>query len=427
MVGVPLVVGVNHLSAPVELRERLALGEDQLSGVLGSLRGSFQAAILSTCNRIELYTVSSGEDSLHGLRRFFGSWGDTSPDELSPYIYAHAGPEAVRHLFRVAAGLDSMVVGEAQILGQVADASRKAETAGSGGRELDRLFSHAIRVGRRVREETAIGRNGASIPGVAVGLARQVLGSLKGRRVLIVGAGKAGLLSARALLGSGAAEAFVSNRTDQRSRELAADIGGTVIPFSSLGDVLPQVDVVVSGTGASEPVISFKDIERAMERRANTSLLLVDIAVPRDIEPSVAGIPGVHLYNIDRLHGVAKSNLHQRCSEVEKVERIVEEAVGNFVTWWRSLPVLPTIKEIQQAAEDVRERELARALRDLSHLGPEERQTVEMMSRAIVKKLLHHPFRSLKDTPEDEEYVATARRLFNLPERNGGSSPRTGP
>ena len=418
MVGAPLVVGVNHFSAPIELRERLALCEDRVNGVLGSLRDSCQAALLSTCNRMELYAVSSGKVTLHGLRRFFGSWGGISPADLSPYVYAYAGPEAVRHLFRVAAGLDSMVVGESQILGQVADALRMAELAGSGGKELDQLFTNAVRVGRRARAETAIARHGASIPGVAVGLAKQVLGSLKGRRVLIVGAGKAGMLSARALLGSGAAEAFVSNRTDQRSRELAADIGGTVIPFSSLGKVLTQVDVVVSGTGATEPVISFEHIARAMERRADAPLLLVDIAVPRDIEPTVAGIPGVHLYNIDRLKYMAQSNLHQRRSEVKRVEEIVEEAVGQLVSWWRSLPVLPTIREIQQAAEEVRERELARALRDLSHLGDEERQTVEMMSRAIVKKLLHHPIRSMKDTPGDEEYVAVVRRLFNLPERN---------
>jgi len=421
MVGAPLVVGVNHFSAPIELRERLALCEDRVNGVLGSLRDSCQAALLSTCNRMELYAVSSGKVTLHGLRRFFGSWGGISPADLSPYVYAYAGPEAVRHLFRVAAGLDSMVVGESQILGQVADASRMAEAAGSKGKELDQLFTDAIRVGRRVRAKTAIARHGASIPGVAVGLAKQVLGSLKGRRVLIVGAGKAGMLSARALLGSGAAEAFVSNRTDQRSRELAADIGGTVIPFSSLGNVLTQVDVVVSGTGATEPVISFEHIARAMERRANAPLLLVDIAVPRDIEPAVAGIPGVHLYNIDRLKYLAQSNLHQRRFEVVRVEEIVEEAVGQLVSWWRSLPILPTIKEIQRSAEEVREKELARALRDLSHLGAEDRQTVEMMSRAIVKKLLHHPFRSMKDTPGDEEYVAVVRRLFNLAERNGAA------
>ena len=420
MIGVPFVVGVNYVSAPVEVRERLAIVEEEATGVLDTMAGIVhQGAILATCNRTELYAICMGEDSINDLRLFFGSWQGISTEDVAPYIYSYTGPEAVRHLFRVSAGIDSMVVGEAQILSQVKDALRIAEAAGRMGKELKRLFTHAIRAGRRARAETAIGRNGTSIPDVAVELARKVLGSLQGHRALIVGAGNAGKLSAKALLGAGAAEVFVINRTDHRSLDLASNIGGRAIPFSSLENTLAEVDVVVSGTAAKEPVISLDAVESAMTLRQGSPLLMLDIAVPRDIDPSVAGIHGVYLYNIDQLHAAARSNHLHRHAEVEQAEQIVAQEMDRFMEWWRTLIVIPTLRELLQTAERVRQLEMDRVFRKLSHLSLGDQQTVEMMSRALIKKLLHHPLLSLKEMAEDEGHIETIRHVFHLSERNG--------
>ncbi len=423
MTGLPIVVGMNHSSAPFEIRESLALGEEEVADVLASFPAdASQGAILSTCNRTELYAIGQGEDGFRNLCAFFGSWRGKPASELSSYTYAYSGPEAAKHLFRVASGLDSVVVGEAQILGQVAGALKVAEAAGVAGKELRHLFTYAVRAGRKARTETAIGRNGASIPGVAVELARKTLGSLSGRRVMIVGAGKAGELSAKALLAAGASHVLVANRTDTRSQELARSIGGTAIPLSSLPSMLAEVDVVITGTGAREPVITVQAVRAAVARRNGAPLLLVDIAVPRDVEPSVASIPGVHLYNMEQLQEVARANLRQRRTEVTKVDSIVDTAADRLMSWWRSQSVLPTIKDLSDTAETVRQREVSRALRKLPHLSNKDVQTVEKMSQAIVKKLLHHPLLSLKETPEDKEFTAALRRAFNLREEHQDGS-----
>ncbi len=415
MMGQPIVVGMNHSSAPFEIRESLALGDEEVADVLASFPAdASQGAILSTCNRTELYAVGLGDEGFRALRAFFGSWRAKEASDLSSYTYAYSGPEAAKHLFRVASGLDSVVVGEAQILGQVAGALKTAETAGVAGKELRQLFTYAVRAGRKARTETAISRNGASIPGVAVELARKTLGSLSGRNVMIVGAGKAGELSAKALLAAGASHVLIANRTDARSKDLAQDIGGTAIPLSSLPVKLAEVDVVITGTGAREPVITAQAVRSAVALRNGAPLLLVDIAMPRDVEPSVAAIPGVYLYNMEQLQEVAQANLRQRHTEASKVDSIVDTTTDRLTSWWRSQSALPTIKDLGDTAETVRQQEVGRALRKLPHLSDDDVQTVEKMSQAIVKKLLHHPLLSLKETPEDSEFAAALRRAFNL-------------
>ena len=425
MTGLPIVVGMNHTSAPFELRESLALGDEEVAGVLASFPAdASEGAILSTCNRTELYAIGQGENGFRDLRDFFGSWRGVPASDLTTNTYAYSGAQAARHLFRVASGLDSVVVGEAQILGQVAGALKVAEAAGTAGKELRHLFTYAVRAGRKARAQTAIGRNGASIPGVAVELARKTLGSLSGRRVMIVGAGKAGELSAKALLAAGVSQVIVANRTDARARDLARAIGGTTIPLASMPVKLAEVDVVITGTGAREPVITAEAVRSAVARRNGVPLLLVDIAVPRDVEPSVAAIPGVHLYNMEQLQEVARANIRQRRTEVAKVDSIVDAATVRLMSWWSSQSVLPTIKDLGDTAEKVRRQEVSRALRKLPDLSAEQVRTVEKMSQAIVKKLLHHPLLSLKETPEDSEFTAALRRAFNLPEEHKDGSRR---
>jgi glutamyl-tRNA reductase len=247
-----------------------------------------------------------------------------------------------------------------------------------------------------------------------VELARKTLGSLSGRNVMIVGAGKAGELSAKALLAAGASHVLIANRTDARSKDLAQDIGGTAIPLSSLPVKLAEVDVVITGTGAREPVITAQAVRSAVALRNGAPLLLVDIAMPRDVEPSVAAIPGVYLYNMEQLQEVAQANLRQRHTEASKVDSIVDTTTDRLTSWWRSQSALPTIKDLGDTAETVRQQEVGRALRKLPHLSDDDVQTVEKMSQAIVKKLLHHPLLSLKETPEDSEFAAALRRAFNL-------------
>jgi glutamyl-tRNA reductase len=363
---------------------------------------------------MEIYAIGGHPNDLHRLRRAFGAWRALGERHLKPYVYAYAGKDAVRHLFRTAAGLDSMVVGETQILGQVREALETSKGLGFADREIASLFTSAIRTGRRARAETAIARSGASIPSVAVELARQTLGTLEGRRVLVVGAGKIGALSAKAFLGSGAASLTVVNRSLDRSQDLAAALGGTALPFSSLEDALSSVDVVVSGTTATDTVIPADMVRRAMAQRKGAALLLVDIAVPRDVSPEAASVPGVHLYNVDDLTAIAQRNMDLRSAEIESVERILDEELDKFEAWQASLLVQPTIRAIHQEAEDVRRREVNEALRKLAHLSKADQDVVDALSRVLVNKILHTPFQTLRETPQDEAYITSVRRLFRL-------------
>ena len=411
------LLGINHKTAPIEVRERYAFTSAELPAALVAFKEEYgNGAIISTCNRTELYVVGRrGHPGRSELLRFLGRLKGENAEEQRRRFYFATQTRAVGHLFRVAAGLESMVLGEAEILGQVRSAYAASASAGASSPILDRLFHAAIHVGRRARSETGIGRYSISVSSTAVGLARRILGDLRGSTVLVVSAGEAGKLTARNLKETGVARLLVTSRTLERATELAADLGGQAIPFDQLGRALADSDIVISSTGAPAFLIDQPAIEAAVRRRNGRPLLLIDIAVPRDVDPAVRRLENVHLYDIDDLQAVAEANMREREKEVDKVEALVEEEVSRFVEWYRSLDVIPTIAALRERAERVRRVELDKTLGHLSNLSPEERARVEAMSRAIVKKILHQPIARLKSEGGDgEQYVAALRDLFAL-------------
>ncbi|MEK7872552.1 MAG: glutamyl-tRNA reductase [Chloroflexota bacterium] len=320
------------------------------------------------------------------------------------------------HLARVAAGVDSLIVGEAQVLGQVRRALEVSGDAHMVSQPVSRLFHHALRVGRRAREETAIGRNATSVSFAAVEMARRIWGSLDSRVVLVLSAGGAGKITARTLRDVGAARLIVANRTPEKAVELAQELDGQAVSWESVPQALIEADIVISSTGAHGYVLTEEAVAAAMSRRAERPLLLVDIAMPRDIDPRAGSLPGVHLYNIDDLRTVAEANLRGREDEIQKVETIVEQETDRFLRWWRSQELVPVISAIQAKADAIRERELQRTLKRLPALGPQEQAQVEAMTRAIVSKLLHDPIATLKEQGQQDGYARTVRALFKLDE-----------
>lgn len=410
------VVGINHKTAPVSVREQFAFAASDLPEALAVLRQEMRnGAILSTCNRTEVYVVDGrGPAVRNAIFGFLSKARGTDAHKHADRFYVHTHEKAFRHLCRVAAGIESMVLGEAEILGQVRSAYAAAASAQTRNTILDRVFHAAIRVGRRARSETAIGRYSASVSSVAVSLAEKTIGDLASSKVLVLSAGEAGKLTARTLAESGVARMLVSNRTFERAEELAADLGGTAIPFSEMPRALADTDIVISSTGATSFLIDASIVRAAMQHRDSRPLLLIDIAVPRDVDPAVGRLPNVHLYDIDSLQTVVDANLNHRRNEMGKVEALVEEEVARYVEWWDTLGVIPTVAALRHRAEEMRQRELARTLRRLSDLSPEDRKRIDALTAAIVKKLLHSPISRLKEGTDGELYVEAARELFGL-------------
>lgn len=404
------LIGISHKTAPVAVRERFAFGGEELPEALPRFGGA--AVLLSTCNRTEVYLTAhhpiTAGSVVALLRELKGV--DDAADEL---FYHLTDLEAARHLFRVAAGVDSMVVGESEILGQVRSAFAAANEAGTHNAVLSRLFHGAIRAGRRVRSETQIGRRAVSVSSTAVALARRTLGTLACRTVLVVGAGEAGKLSARSLRESGASRLLVTSRRPHRAAELAAELEGEALPFSRLGQALGEADIVISCSAAPEHLIGPSTLERALAQRDGRPLLLIDIAVPRDVDPAVRALPQVHLFDIDDLQGIVEENLGARRRELSKAERIVEEELRRFQTWLRSRGVVPTVAALRSRAEALAREEVARTLSGSIAFTAQQRRKVEAMANAIVKKLLHGPIDTLK-SDDGERYVAAARDLFQL-------------
>ncbi len=407
-------VGVNHRTAPVEEREKVAFSPEELPDALTRLHRDLKGAVvLSTCNRTELYATTDGEPSQ--LERLEGALTDCKGTQLSPgltYFLTH--DEAVRHLFRVAAGIDSMVLGESQILGQVRDAMSAATRAGTLNGVLSRLCHCAIAVGKRARSQTDIGRFAVSVSSAAVILARQTAGTLEGKTVLVISAGSTGELAAHSLAESGAARVLVTNRTPQRAAALARKIGGQTVPFSHLPRALAESDIVISGTGASGFVLGPDLIGPAVADRNGKDLLLLDVAVPRDIDPAVRDLPGVRLFDIDDIEATSRANLRGRRREVLRVDAHVEDEVDDFLSWWRSLDVVPVISALRERAEQVRGRELERVLRRLPDLNDESKDRIEAMTRAIVKKMLDRPIARLKNGADAGPYMEALRDLFEV-------------
>ena len=421
-----LLTGLNHRSAPLAVRERLRLTKSQLPGALDRLKGrAASAVVLSTCNRTEVYVVvpdaSQGRALLDGfLEAQFG----VEIAEVRQYLYTLEQQAAVEHLFRVASSLDSLIVGESQILGQVRDAYSAAAAQGTARGVLTRLFHQALRVGKRARRETAIGRNALSVSRACVETARRVLGDLRDRRAIVVGVGEASKLAAQALRDGGLGSLVVANRTWEHAQELAMELDGEVAPLDSVPELLRDADVAVTSTEAPDFLITESVVREAVALRPERPLVVMDIAVPRDVDPAVGDIPGVHLYDIDDLELVAEANRRERQAEVAKVEQIVQQEVVRFQSWWSSREVIPTIAAIRDRAETLREAELQRTLRRLPNLSAAERRRVEALSKALVKKLLHEPTKALRER-KDRAYTDAARAMFGL-DQGATLDPRAG-
>ncbi len=415
----PLAVGLSFRTAPVDVREGLAVGEEAAARLLPALRGRLggDIVLLSTCNRVELY--GSGIH-LQEARAWFA---ERSPAPLEACLYVHHGEGAVRHLFRVAASLDSMVVGEPQILGQLKAAFEAARRAGTVGGLLDRAFRHAFSVGKRVRRETGIATGSVSVSSVAADLARRIFGDLKGRQVLLVGAGKMGEAAARKLRNAGA-RLVVVNRSPERAEALARACEGTARPFEALAAELVRADIVLSSTSSPRFVLTADAMPGVMRARRHRPLFLVDIAVPRDVDPRAGNVDGVFLYDVDDLQEVAQENRRNRLEHVQAAEAIVEHEVQAFERWRRALAVQPTTVALRRHFQHVVRAELERTAPRLGPLGDAERRALERMADAIVNKLLHEPTRRLRECGEAGEglvMLRAARELFGLEEAEASS------
>ena len=410
-----LLVGLNHKSAPLEVREKVSFPREQLPQALALLREQAgEGVILSTCNRTEVYLASkSPANTARKVGRFVAGFHGLAAGDVSPYLYEYTDTDAVRHLFSVAGGLNSMIIGESQILGQVRDALTTASELHSADVSLVGLFHAAVRAGRRVREETDVGRNALSISYAGVQLAQRVLGTLRGLRVLLIGAGEAGRLVASALRTVGVSDLIIANRTLERGEELARSLGGQVRPFSEIDAALRETDIAIVATDSPEFVVTQEMVASAVQGPGNRPLFLFDLAVPRDVDPQVASLDGVRLFNIDDLSSIAEENLQERKRAAIDAEAIVEDEVARFMRWWGSLDAVPIIKTLQHQAEEIRKREMDRALRDMPDMSPEHAQVVDALTRAIVKKILHDPTVFLKDRA-DKSQLQAARDLFRL-------------
>ena len=411
------MTGLSHRSAPLAVREAISLTRDQLPDALHGLREhSGGGVIVSTCNRTEIYTVA--RDTEHGheaVDAFLSDHFGVNVDRLKPHLYALDQEQAVDHLFRVTAGLDSLILGESEILGQVRDAYGVASREGMASGVLAHVFHSALRTGKRARTETGISRNALSVSRACVELARRALGDLTPRRALIAGVGEASRLAAQALSDAGVTQMVVANRSTAHAVELAVALGCEAVPLDALEHELSRADVVVTSTAAPDFVVSRQQVADAMGQRPDRPLLIVDIAVPRDVEPSAAEVVNVHLHTLDDLEAVAEANRRERQSEASKVEHIVRDEVQQFQHWWDARGLTPTIAAMRHQAEEVRAAEVARTLSRMDGLDQAQAERIEAMTKAIIKKLLHEPTTALR-ARKDESFTQSARELFGLDE-----------
>lgn len=415
------LVGLSHKTAPVEIREKLTFPPHRQEEALALLTSSehvAEAVILSTCNRTEIYAVTAPDsDGSGAIIDFMCVYHGLDRHELVRYLYMLDGEAVVRHLFRVVASLDSMVVGEAQILGQVKEGYEYAFSNGACSRVFNRLFRQSFEVGKRVRSETEIGENAVSISYAAVELAKKVFDQLEGRTILVLGAGKMSELTAKHLVSNGVGSVLVANRTFERAAELAEKFSGEAIRYEDLFERMAEADIVISSTAATHHVITKDRVAQAMKHRKGEPLFLIDIAVPRDIEPEVNDLRDVFLYDIDDLNGVVESNLEERMREAQRAEVIIEEEIREFEEWAESMEVVPTVAAIRAKAEQVRQAELEKAMRRLGGLSEKELRTIDALTSAIVNKMLHEPTDRLKQVSQAKDgylYVEAARYLYGI-------------
>lgn len=411
------LVGLSHKTAPVEIRERLAFNSEALKVALVSLIGKQQvteAMILSTCNRVEV-VAESPDDAL--IREFLCDFHQIPAEAVSQHLYSFRNADVIRHVFRVAASLDSMIIGEPQILGQVKEAYRIAADAGTVGMHLSALMDRAFAVAKKVRSETGISQFAVSISYAAVELARKIFGELTGKTVMIIGASKMGELAAKHLKRNGVSSVLVTNRTFERAVELARVFEGAAVPFEHFTDHMDRADIVISSTGAPHFIIGRSLAEQIIHRRKNKPMFFIDIAVPRDVDPSVNEIDNAFLYDIDDLQQVIDANLKERLKEASRAEEIIDTEVQEFCRKMQSREVVPTIVAIRDSVEKVRRDEIERNRRHLKDLSPEGQAAVDMITKAFANKILHTPIELLKQmasNPNGPETTDLIRKIFNI-------------
>jgi len=421
-----VVVGLSHKTAPVEIREKVAFAPTEMeapSQQLLALPSIAEGVIVSTCNRVELYAASrTPEAAIVELRRFLADYHELPADKLNEHLYDYEGEDAVRHVLRVAASLDSMVIGEPQILGQIKTAYGYASEFKTAGVILNRFLHKAFSVAKRVRTETAIASNAVSVSFAAVELARKIFDTLEDKTVMLIGAGEMCELAAKHFINNGVKKVFVTNRTFARAEKLAAELeGGVPVSFENFREQLHRVDIVLSSTGAPDYVLDAKKVKEVIKARRHKPMFMIDIAVPRDIDPLANKLDGIYLYDVDDLQGVVQANLKEREKEAAKAEKIIDGEILQFQKWMSTLEVKPTIVALRRQLDEVRKFELEKTLANLNDLDKKQRKAVEAMTNAIVNKILHHPTNILKQSQNGSDgdlYIDAVRTLFDLPDNS---------
>lgn len=416
-----VIVGLNHKTSPIEIREKLSFPSHSIGEPLKRLTNHYgltEGVILSTCNRVEVLAITGElEKGTWQIKRFLSDFHSIPLEKLDEHLYVHQGEEAVKHLFRVAAGLDSMVMGEPQILGQVKDSYGYAVEHNAAGIIVNKLYHKAFQVAKRVRTETKIGESAVSISFAAVELARKIFGELAGKTCMLIGAGEMAELAARHLQTNGVREIMVANRTYEKAVELVKCFCGTAIMFREFPHYLKNVDIVIASTASPNFIIKPDQIHDVMKERKHKPMFFIDISVPRNIDPLVNNVDGCYLYDVDDLQGVVVANLSERQKEAQAAEQIIIEEIEKFYRWVKSLDVVPTIIALRQECDGIRKAEVAKAMSSLQNLGPKEIKVIEAMTSAIVNKILHHPVTHLKKEAnkiEGDLYIDTIRKLFDL-------------
>jgi glutamyl-tRNA reductase len=418
-----LMIGLNHKFASIEVRERLAFGPERVPAALDQLVNEEtsrikEAVLLSTCNRTEIYICScDSSESETKLREFVAEHAKLSPERLQNMLYVLQGEAAVEHLMRVAAGLDSLVLGENEILGQVRSAAEMAQDAGATGPILSALFRYAIQAGKRARTETGIGRGDISVASVVVEIAEQTFGPLNDRTALLIGAGKISTITARALVRAGLRCVMIANRTFEKAQKLAGNLGGTAVHFDRLDDVLTQADIVICSTGAPHIVLHAEAVSKAQKIRSGRPLLVADLAVPRDADPEIASISGVQLANIDDLDVIVKTEHPLTACVYQDVETIIGQELEDFSQWIRARRCVPVIQALHNKAENIYQAEVEKTLQRLGSLTPRQEQIVQAMGKAIASKLLHEPTVHLRELSQGEDpstYLELVQELYGI-------------
>ena len=415
-----ILIGLNHKTAPVSLRECLSFTLEQTPNALETLLATVpvkEALIYSTCNRMEILFVPSNDTAIDLVIGFLSDYKALPVQEFEPSLYIYKNDDAIKHLFRVGASLDSLIVGEPQILGQIKKAYKKAIAHKASGTILNRLMHKAFSIAKKVRKETGIGDNAVSISYAAVELANKIFSDLNQRSVMLMGAGEMAELAVEHLISNGVKKIIVANRTFTNAVSLAQRFDGQAVKFEELETFLHDVDILISSTGAAGYVLTKAQVKRAMAQRKNRPLFCIDIAVPRDLDPGINQVNNAYLYDIDDLQNLVNDNLEERLREAIKGERLVEEAVVKFRWWLESLAVVPTIKDLKKKLESIADAETEKSLTRLGDLSPEEIDAVRRLTRSVARKIMHDPILFLKNTGShrnDTHYLSVARHLFNL-------------